>query len=69
MSSSAIPLQDQKLQVLSSQASNQQPSIYFISESGPQQDTVAIARSLNLKLEMKVSLMKDCDNAYGKRNI
>lgn len=69
MSSSAIPPQDQKLQVLSSQASNQQPSIYFISESGLQQDTVDIARSLNLKLEMKVSLMKDYDDVYGRSSV
>lgn len=55
MSSSAIPPQGPRLQVLSSQVSSQPPSIYFISESGRQQDTAAIARSLNLKLEMKVS--------------
>lgn len=55
MNSSAIPPQDQRLQVLSSQASNQPPNTYFISESGLQRDTVAIARSLNLKQEMKVS--------------
>lgn len=63
MSSSAIPLQGPRLQVLSSQVSSQLPSTYFISESGRQQDTAAIARSLNLKLEMKVSFTK------GKKKI
>lgn len=63
MSSSAIPPQGPRLQVLSSQVSSQPPSIYFISESGRQQDTAAIARSLNLKLEMKVSFTE------GKKNI
>lgn len=63
MSSSAIPPQGPRLQVLSSQVSSQPPSTYFISESGRQQDTAAIARSLNLKLEMKVSFTE------GEKNI
>lgn len=63
MSSSAIPPQGPRLQVLSSQVSSQPPSTYFISESGRQQDTAAIARSLNLKLEMKVSFTE------GKKKI